>query len=98
MVCLLCCPLSSGAQFNPTATITSLSVRDWGDVCLETLRITLIMDALYQLAHLPAHANARLTLFWGINQGTAARLEAVSSFRPLILVIETPADGALCGL
>ncbi len=57
-----------------------------------------IVDALYHLAHLPAHADARLAHLWGINQGTVARLEAVSSSRPPILVIKTPADGALCGL
>ncbi len=58
----------------------------------------LTVDALYQLAHLPAHANARLALLWGFNQGAAAGLEAVSSVRPPILVIETPADGAFCSL
>ncbi len=78
--------------------MASLSICDWWDVRLEIPRILLIMDALYQLAHLPVHANARLTLLWGVNQDAAAGLEAISSFRPPILVIETPADGALCGL
>ncbi len=75
--------------------MASLSICDLWDVRLETPRIMLIVDALDQLAHLPAHADARLALLWGFNQGTAARLEAVSSSRPPILEIETPADGAL---
>ncbi len=98
----LVCPLRrffpSGTQFDPTATIASFSISDWWDVCLEIPRVLLVMDALYQLTHLPAHTDARLALLWGDDSSAAPRLEVVSSFRPSVLVIETPADGALCSL
>ena len=67
----LVCPLRrsfpSGAQLDPTAAIASLSISDWWDVCLEIPGVLLVVDALNQLAHLPAHANARLALLWGVN-------------------------------
>ena len=58
-------PFSSGAQFDPAATIASLSISDQWNVCLEIPRVLLVVDAFYQLTHLPAHADARLALLWG---------------------------------
>ena len=95
----LICPLrslfSSGVQLDPTATIASLSISDWRDVCLEVPRVLLVVNALDQLAHLPVHAYARLAFFWGVDCRTAPRSKVISGFRPPILVVETPVDGAL---
>ena len=67
LVCPLRCPFPSGAQLDPSAMIASFSISDWWDVFLEISRVLLVMDALYQLTHLLAHADARLALLWGVN-------------------------------